>query len=42
MRMISTLPEEKKQENDEKRKQDYQKRIENTKTFSQVTIIYIN
>ena len=42
MRMISTLPEEKKQENDEKRKQDYQMRIENTKTFSQVTIIYIN
>lgn len=34
--MISILPEEKKLENDEKKRQADQKRIENSKSFSQV------
>lgn len=36
LRLVSALPEVKKQEYDEKTKQESQKRYENTKSFAQV------
>jgi hypothetical protein len=35
-RLISALPDVKKQENDEKKRQETLKRMENTKSFAQV------